>query len=92
MPGGLIYTFDPAKAASNKAAHGVNFADAERFDWQTALVIEDTRRDYGEKRYVALGKVGERIHAMVFSPRGDAVRLISLRKANRREIRRYEKG
>ncbi len=68
------------------------FSDAEYFDWETSLVLEDTRRDYGEKRFVALGSIGRRIHVMVFSPRGGAVRLISLRKANKKEIKRYEEG
>jgi uncharacterized DUF497 family protein len=92
MPAGVTYSFDPAKAASNKALHGVDFADARDFDWETALVVEDVRRDYGEKRYVALGMIGERVHVMVFSPRGGAVRLISLRKANKREVKRYDEA
>ncbi len=92
MPAGVTYSFDPAKAASNKALHGVDFADARDFDWETALVVEDVRRDYGEKRYVALGMIGERVHVMIFSPRGGAVRLISLRKANKREVKRYDEA
>ena len=92
MASGVRYTFDPAKAASNKALHGITFGDATRFEWETALVAEDTRRDYGEPRYIALGLIGTRVHVMVFTPRGESVRLISLRKANSREIARYEKG
>lgn len=89
---GVRYTFDPAKAVANRAAHGVDFAAAAAFDWETALVVEDDRRDYGERRYIALGGIRGRIHVMVFTPRGGTVRLISLRKANDREIRRYEQG
>lgn len=89
---GARYTFDPAKAAANKATHDVDFAAAGAFDWDTALVVEDDRRDYGEQRYIALGAIRGRIHVMVFTPRGGTVRLISLRKANDREIRRYEQG
>jgi len=92
MPAGVTYSFDPAKAASNKALHGVDFADARDFDWKTALVVEDVRRDYGERRYIALGTIGERVHVLVFSPRAGAVRLISLRKANKREVARYEEA
>ena len=69
MPAGVTYSFDPAKAASNKALHGVDFADARDFDWETALVVEDVRRDYGEKRYVALGMIGERARHGVQSTR-----------------------
>lgn len=93
MASGVRYTFDPAKAASNKALlHSIAFGDATRFEWETALVAEGTRRDYGEPRYIALGLIGTRVHVMVFTPRGESVRLISLRKANSREIARYEKG
>jgi hypothetical protein len=52
--------------------------------------LGDTRRDYGETRYIALGHIGDRVHSLVFTPRGDALHVISLRKANRREVRRYE--
>jgi uncharacterized DUF497 family protein len=86
---GIRYSFDPGKAASNKAVHGVDFADARDFDWQTALVAEDDRMDYGERRFVALGLIGPRVHVMVFTYRGATVRIISLRKANRREVKRY---
>ncbi len=91
MPSGL-YDFDPAKEVRNQAKHGVAFADAESFDWSTALVAEDLRKNYGERRLVALGKIGRRVHVLVFTPRGDKVWLISLRKANAREVRRYEQG
>jgi uncharacterized DUF497 family protein len=92
MSDGISYSFDPAKAAKNKASHGVDFADAVHFDWASALVIEDDRRDYGEPRYIALGTIGDRVHVMVFTPRGTTIRIISLRKANDREIARYEAG
>lgn len=61
----------------------------DEFDWLTAAVIEDTRRDYGERRYRALGFIGARLHAVVYTPRATALQVISLRKANRREVRRY---
>jgi uncharacterized protein len=54
--------------------------------------VADTRPDYGEPRFIALGLIGNRPHVMVFTPRGDMVRIISLRKANAREITRYEAG
>jgi uncharacterized DUF497 family protein len=92
MAAGVTYSFDPAKADLNKTLHGVDFANARYFDWENALVIEDVRRDYGERRYIALGTIGERVHVMVFSPRAGTVRLISLRKANKREVARYEKA
>ena len=83
-------TFDPAKNATNIAARGISFADAERFDWATAVLGRDDRADYGEDRFQALGLIDGRLHMLVFTPRDGGVRVISLRKANSREVRRYE--
>jgi uncharacterized DUF497 family protein len=85
-------SFDPAKDARNVARRGISFARAEDFDWAGALIVEDTRRDYGEPRFQALGVIEDRLHMLVFTPRADTVHIISLRKANDREIRRYEEA
>lgn len=85
----MRYTFDPAKQAGNVAKHGVWFSDAEGFEWETALVEVDSRRNYGESRLCATGLIGDRVYVMVFNLRETSIRLISLRKANRREVRRY---
>jgi len=82
-------TFDPAKNARNIALHGVSFVRAAEFEWIDALIEEDRRRDYGECRYQALGRIESRLHMLVYTPRSDRVHVISLRKANRREERRY---
>jgi uncharacterized DUF497 family protein len=87
-----LYDWNPAKQAVNQAKHGISFASAEGFDWPTALVAEDLRKNYGERRFVALGKIRQRVHVLVFTPRGEKVWLISLRKANAREVRRYEQS
>ena len=81
--------FDPAKNARNIAERGISFERAEEFEWETAIIIKDKRNDYKETRFRAMGMIGERLHAMVFTPRVDGIRVISLRKANRREERRY---
>ena len=82
--------FDPAKSNANARRRGLPFSVArDGFDWTAAQVVEDTRRDYGERRYRAIGYIGERLHALVYAPRAGALRIISLRKANRREERRY---
>lgn len=72
------------------AERGLSFELVEEFEWDSALVIEDDRRDYGERRFQALGMITGRLHALVFTPRAGRVHVISLRKANRREIRLYE--
>ena len=86
-------TFDPAKDAANLAKHGFSLLDAVGFEWETAVVWPDTRRDYGEPRMVALGYIGLRIMSMVFVDRPPEQpterRVISLRKANTREVKRY---
>ena len=86
-------TFDPAKDAANVAKHGVSLTEAAGFEWDSAVVWPDTRRDYGEARMVALGYIGLRIMALVFVDRPPEKpierRIISLRKANSREVKRY---
>ena len=86
-------TFDPAKDAANVAKHGVSLTEAAGFEWGSAVVWPDTRRDYGEARMVALGYFGLRIMALVFVDRPPEQpterRIISLRKANSREVKRY---
>ena len=52
---------------------------------------ENTRKAYGERRFQVLGYIGERLHAMVFTPREGKVHVISLRKANSREVKKYAK-
>ena len=88
----IIYVkieFDPAKNERNIRDRGISFELASGFDFDTALTIEDKRRDYGEPRYLSLGCIGSRLYALVFSPRGSVVRVISLRKANSREETKY---
>jgi uncharacterized protein len=81
--------FDATKNALNIAKHGVDFAMVDGFEWDTAVVVEDTRKDYGETRLIALGYIYDRLHVLAFTVRDERIRPISLRKANKREIRRY---
>ncbi len=84
------YTWDPAKAASNFAKHGVAFETVAGFEWETALVIADVRFSYPEPRLTALGTIGSRVYFLAYTVERRAMRIISLRKANNREIDRYE--
>jgi uncharacterized DUF497 family protein len=81
--------FDREKNEANIAKHGIDMASAERFDFETALVRVDTRHPYSEVRQVAIGYIGARLHVLVFTKRGSKVRVISLRRANKREGREY---
>jgi uncharacterized DUF497 family protein len=83
--------WDEAKRLANLRKHGRDFSDADSFDWPNADIELDQRRDYGETRYVATGTIRGRLHVLVFTVRGEELRAISLRRANRREVRRYEK-
>ena len=89
MPSEIEIEFDPVKNLSNLEKHGVSLADAADFEWETAQIDEDLRFVYPEKRFRATGRLGERLHVLVFCKRGDATRVISLRTANEREAKSY---
>ena len=81
--------FDPTKEEANRAKHGVSMSLAAELEWETAPIWQDTRKDYGERRMSGLALWGQRLFCVAFTERGDALRIISLRKANRREVRFY---
>lgn len=84
-------SFDPAKDDWNIRVRDLSFLAAAGFDFENALYAVDDRRDYGETRYVALGMLHDRLHVLCFVETDDGIRVISFRKANAREVRRYEK-
>ncbi len=88
----MIYEWDEAKRRANLRKHGADFALIWRFDWARAVIEKDGRRDYGEERFRATGKVEEKIYVVAFTHRAPALRVISMREANRRERRKYEKA
>ena len=81
--------FDPAKDATNRAKHGVSLALAGELDWDAALVWIDYRIEYGELRAIALAPKIEILYYVAFVDRGEVRRVISLRRANRREVKYY---
>ena len=83
--------FDPAKSEKNARERGLPFDLATEFDFDSAWIVNDIRRDYGEVRYRAIGQMGNVIAVIIFTMREDAVRVISLRLANRKERQRYER-
>ena len=86
----MNYEWDEQKRATNITKHGVDFVEIENFDWATALTILDTR--FEESRYAALGLIENRLYAVAYTVREKSTRLISMRKANRREIKKYEQA
>jgi|HubBroStandDraft_6_1064221.scaffolds.fasta_scaffold31797_4 uncharacterized DUF497 family protein len=86
----MRFEWDEQKAAENRAKHKVPFDFAARvFLDPYRLDNEDKRRDYGEERRLTLGRIEWRLYAVAYTMRGEIVRLISARKANQREQRRY---
>jgi uncharacterized DUF497 family protein len=88
MANDRIFEWDEVKRRTNLLKHGVDFADAPMFVWETAQVNYDSR--FTEARYTALGFLDDRLHAIAFTLRNERVRLISFRKANQREMRSYK--
>jgi uncharacterized protein len=83
-------SYDPKKNARNIAKRGLSFDRVHEFDFGTATILEDNRVDYGETRLVAHGFLDQRLHVLCFVETAiDAIRVISFRKANRREVRKY---
>ncbi len=85
----MTIEFDPEKDRINRAKHGLSLKDAEGFDWNTAIVVEDRSEDYGDQRFQALGFIGLNLCMAAFTLRGDNVLMISLRRATRAEWRRW---
>jgi uncharacterized protein len=86
----MRFEFDPAKDERNIKERGISFALSAEFDWTTALVLRSDR--VGEARYMAMGEIAGRLHVLVYTKRGQTLRIISLRRANNREVKRYEKA
>ena len=82
-------TFDPAKSEANWSKHGVSLRLAESIDWPEVWCAPDGRRDYGELREIGYAHINGYLYCVVFTQRGSTFRVISLRRANSREVKRY---
>ena len=81
--------FDSDKASSNASKHGVSLDTAENLEWDMLLAEEDKREAYGELRFIGYAPIGRQVYCVVFTDRGDVRRIISLRKATKREVINY---
>ena len=81
--------FDPIKDTGNQTKHGVSLTLATGLDWESALVWVDDRFEYGELRMIALAPKTNALYCVAFVDRGSTRRIISLRRANRREVKHY---
>ncbi len=87
----MTLEWNEAKNRSKVSKHGLNFSEAEEMFRGPLFTRQDIRQEYGEVRWLGLGRVGGRLAAVLFTHRDpDIVRIISLRKANRREQKQYE--
>ena len=86
----IIFEWDEDKRQQTLFQRGIDFATIARLNWETALVLLDDRQDYDEQRFRVTGLIDDRLHVAIVTPRPDALRVISLRKANERERRRWE--
>lgn len=85
----VFIEFDAAKDLANRFKHGVSLEVAVMFDLGAAQIVIDTRYDDKVARTIAVGPIGSRVYVMVYTMRGNVLGVISLRKANRREVLNY---
>ena len=85
------FEWDARKRASNILKHGLDFADVPQVFDSPMLNRIDDRRHYGEVRHVGMGSLDDRVVLVVYTLRGNTIRIISMRKANERETQIYKK-
>ena len=84
-------SFDTSKNEWNIRERSLSFELAAEFAFETAHIQTDSRQQYGEVRYVAIGSLHGRLHVLCFTETSDGIRVISFRKANDREVKHYAK-
>jgi uncharacterized DUF497 family protein len=82
-------TFDLQTDHINTEKHGVSLALAEQLEWDSLIAVEDNRQGYGETRMIGFAPIVDRVYCVVYVDRNYQRRIISLRKANQREVTRY---
>jgi uncharacterized protein len=85
----MEFEFDSVKSAKNANERGLPFELAAELEWRRAVVFKDDRFMYGEERLIAFAPLRGRLYAVCYVQRGEARRIISFRKANKREERLY---
>jgi uncharacterized DUF497 family protein len=87
-----MFVWDDAKDAANKAKHGIGFDAAYEFDESTAARFDRTREEDGESRIAVVGYLRGKLHTMIYTRREEFIRIISLRRSNKKEEKAYEKA
>ena len=83
--------YEPAKNEKNIRERGLSFDQVTGFRWFDAAVDEDTRQIYSERRFIAVGYLDNRLHVLCFAETELGIRVISFRKANKREAKNHDK-
>lgn len=83
------FKWDNQKDKSNLEKHSISFHDAKKVFESVRFTLADTRMDYGEERMLTIGLIEKRLCVVVYTKRKDSIRIISARRANEREQRRY---
>ena len=83
----MLYEWDENKRQTNRDKHKIDFEAIHFFEWNTALIEPSPR--YGEMRYSAIGYIGDHLHFVIYTERGEITRVISLRRASNQERNRY---
>lgn len=86
----MAITYDPAKNERNIRERGLSFDRAADFDFATAVYLTEVR--HGETRRIAVGYLDKRLHLLCYIPKPDGIRVVSFRKTNQREAKRYGKA
>lgn len=83
--------FDPMKNNKNVKERNLSFEKVRDLDWdETVQTFEDTRATYPERRFITMAFLDERLHVVCYTPIPGGIRVISFRKANKREVKQYE--
>ena len=88
----MLIEYDPVKNQINLHSRSLSFDRVAEFDFESARILQDTRRHYPEPRFVAVGFLDSRLHILRFTPIAGGIRVISFRKANAREVKNYEQA
>jgi hypothetical protein len=85
----MAFEFDPRKSAANLAKHGIDFVEAQRL-WEDPDLLEIPARTEDEPRWLVIGRIDAKLWSAVVTSRGDAIRLISVRRSRDDEVALYE--
>lgn len=85
----MDFEYDPTKSALNLSKHGIDFDQAQAL-WDDPWVLEAPAKTVDEPRFLLIGKIEDKHWAVIWTPRGEAVRIISARRARKEEIEFYE--